>query len=131
MENCELVKKLTNRLVGVCLPEEAISRYPDWGRVLVPWVRDDAFLEGPFWQDNLCHYYVLLRRGIIDQTDKKVLLLELGVGEITSRIIKLPFWELTAKNENVFYACLNRETSHGQSICGDIACICKEIWRKV
>lgn len=23
-----------------------------------------------------------------------------------------PFWELTAKNENVFYACLNRESSH-------------------
>lgn len=24
----------------------------------------------------------------------------------------LSFWELTAKNENVFYACLNREASH-------------------
>ena len=44
--------------------------------------------------------------------DKKVLLLELGVGEMTPSIIKLPFWELTAKNENVFYACLNREAAH-------------------
>ena len=48
----------------------------------------------------------------MDQTDKKVLLLELGVGEMTPSIIKLPFWELTAKNENVFYACLNQESSH-------------------
>ena len=48
----------------------------------------------------------------MDQTDKKVLLLELGVGEMTPSIIKLPFWELTAKNENVFYACLNQEASH-------------------
>ena len=47
----------------------------------------------------------------MDQTDKKVLLLELGVGEMTPSIIKLPFWELTAKNENVFYACLNQEAS--------------------
>ena len=48
----------------------------------------------------------------MNQTDKKVLLLELGVGEMTPSIIKLPFWELTAKNENVFYACLNREAAH-------------------
>ena len=48
----------------------------------------------------------------MNQTDKKVLLLELGVGEMTPSIIKLPFWELTAKNENVFYACLNQEASH-------------------
>ena len=47
----------------------------------------------------------------MDQSDKKVLLLELGVGEMTPSIIKLPFWELTAKNENVFYACLNREAA--------------------
>ena len=48
----------------------------------------------------------------IDEGWKQFLLLELGVGEMTPSIIKLPFWELTAKNENVFYACLNREASH-------------------
>ena len=34
------------------------------------------------------------------------------MGEMTPSIIKLPFWELTARNENVFYACINREASH-------------------
>ena len=106
------MKELTGRLVGVHLPEEAVPRCPDCGRVLVPWVRDDTFLEGTFWQDNLHRYHRFLRRWIMDQSDKKVLLLELGVGEMTPSIIKLPFWELTAKNENVFYACLNRESSH-------------------
>ena len=48
----------------------------------------------------------------IDEGWKQFLLLELGVGEMTPSIIKLPFWELTAKNENVFYACLNRESAH-------------------
>ena len=48
----------------------------------------------------------------INEGWKQFSLLELGVGEMTPSIIKLPFWELTAKNENVFYACLNREASH-------------------
>ena len=78
----------------------------------MPWVRDDTFLEGPFWQDNLRRYHGFLRRWMVEQAGKKILLLELGVGEMTSSIIKLPFWELTAKNENVFYACLNQEESH-------------------
>ena len=111
-KNCELVKELTGCLVGVRLPEEAVPRCPDCGRVLVPWVRDDTFLEGTFWQDSLHRYHRFLRHWIMDQSDKKVLLLELGVGEMTPSIIKLPFWELTAKNENVFYACLNREAAH-------------------
>ena len=106
------MKELTGYLVGVRLPEEAVPRCPDCGRVLVPWVRDDTFLEGTFWQDSLHRYHRFLRRWIMDQSDKKVLLLELGVGEMTPSIIKLPFWELTAKNENVFYACLNRESAH-------------------
>lgn len=105
------MKELTGSLVGVCLPEEVVPRCPDCGRVLVPWVRDDTFLEGTFWKDSLHRYHRFLRHWIMDQTDKKVLLLELGVGEMTPSIIKLPFWELTAKNENVFYACLNQEAS--------------------
>ena len=48
----------------------------------------------------------------INEGWKQFLLLELGVGEMTPSIIKLPFWELTVKNENVFYGCLNREAAH-------------------
>ena len=111
-ENRELVKELTSRLEGVRLPEEAVPRCPDCGRVLVPWVRDDTFLEGCAWKAQLDRYHAFLRRWLLEQAGKNILLLELGVGEMTPSIIKLPFWELTARNENVFYACLNRETSH-------------------
>ena len=107
-----LVKELTGRLVGVRLPEDAVPRCPDCGRVLVPWVRDDTFLEGSAWKAQVDRYHAFLRRWLLEQSGKNVLLLELGVGEMTPSIIKLPFWELTARNENVFYACLNRETSH-------------------
>ena len=40
------------------------------------------------------------------------MLLELGVGEMTPSVIKLPFWEMAEKNRNVFYACLNKKPSH-------------------
>ena len=52
-----------------------------------------------------------------------------GVGEMTPSIIKLPFWEMTYKNEKVFYACLNQKKSSapehikdkGIYIAGDLA----------
>ena len=103
---------LTGHFDGVRLPEEAVPRCPDCGRVIVPWVRDDTFLEGKFWRESLARYHRFLKHWLIGQQNKKVLLLGLGVGEMTPSVIKLPFWELTARNENVFYACLNREASH-------------------
>lgn len=51
------------------------------------------------------------------------------VGEMTPSIIKLLFWEMTYKNEKVFYACLNQKKSSapeyikddGIYIAGDLA----------
>ena len=52
-----------------------------------------------------------------------------GGGEMTPSIIKLPFGEMTYKNEKVFYACLNQKRSSvpehikdkGIYIAGDLA----------
>ena len=70
-----------------------------------------------------------LKKYLMNVTDKNVVLLELGVGEMTPSIIKLPFWEMTYKNEKVFYACLNQKKSSvpehikdkGIYIAGDLA----------
>ena len=43
----------------------------------------------------------------------KVLFLELAVGYNTPVIIKYPFWQMTAKNPNAIYACINQ----GQAMC--------------
>ena len=83
-------------------------------------------------------YHAFLRHWLLEQTGKNILLLELGVGEMTPSIIKLPFWELTARNQNVFYACLNKEASHepehlrGRSLYlqGDLAEILSAIRQK-
>ena len=44
---------------------------------------------------------------------QKILFLELGVGFNTPVIIKYPFWQMTAKNPNATYACINQ----GQAMC--------------
>jgi len=80
--------------------------------VMVPWVRDDSFLEGKYWAEQAEQYHRFLRHWIAEQGDSQVLLLELGVGEMTPSVIKLPFWEMAEKNRNVFYACLNKKPSH-------------------
>lgn len=112
-ETKEMVLELSNHLIdGVRLPGELVPRCSECGRIMVPWVRDDTFLEGKEWKDSVARYHDFLRRWLTGKKQKNVLLLELGVGEMTPSIIKLPFWEMTAQNENVFYACVNQEASH-------------------
>lgn len=109
--NDVLVKELTSHLEGIRLPSEFVPRCKQCGRILVPWVRDDSFLEGVKWRESVERYHAFLRHWILERPDSKLLLLELGVGEMTPAIIKLPFWELTTRNSNVFYACLNQKKS--------------------
>lgn len=111
ISNRDMVMELTRALQGVRIPGELVPRCQECGRIFVPWVRDDTFLEGTAWKASVERYHTFLRHWLLEQTDKKVLLLELGVGEMTPAIIKLPFWDMTAKNETVFYACLNRKQS--------------------
>ena len=107
-ESHRLVGDMLDSMDGLEVPSERIPRCPVCGWKMVPWVQDNTFLQGEAWQTAYQRYEDFVRK----YQGKKLLLLELGVGEMTPSIIKLPFWELTAKNENVFYACLNREASH-------------------
>lgn len=107
-ESHDLVSAMLDNMEGLEVPAEWIPRCPECDWKMVPWVQDNTFLQGEAWQTAYQRYEDFVRK----YQGKKLLLLELGVGEMTPSIIKLPFWELTAKNENVFYACLNREASH-------------------
>ena len=55
------------------------------------WVRDDTFLQGAAWRESLGRY----ERFVRERGNGRVLLLELGVGEMTPGIITLPFWSMT------------------------------------
>jgi hypothetical protein len=67
---------------------------------------DDKFVQDDGWYAAAEHYEHFLRtRNVAD--NGKILLLELGVGGNTPAIIKYPFWQMTARNPNAVYACIN------------------------
>ena len=78
---------------GFEIRSEDVPRCPHCGWQLVPWVRDDTFLQGTAWRKGLERYEHFAR----ERGSSRVLLLELGVGEMTPGIITLPFWSMTAK----------------------------------
>lgn len=78
---------------GFEIRSEDVPRCPHCGWQLVPWVRDDTFLQGAAWRESIERYGRFVR----ERSDGRVLLLELGVGEMTPGIITLPFWSMTAK----------------------------------
>lgn len=107
-DNSALTDEMLKAMQGVSVPTELLPRCPECGRLMVPWVRDDSFLEGNAWKRGIENYRRFLREFLMERPGNKLLLLELGVGEMSPGIIKLPFWEIAAKNENVFYTCMNR-----------------------
>ena len=70
---------------------------------------DDKFVENEGWHRAAERYENFLRT----RAGGKILFLELGVGYNTPVIIKYPFWQMTAKNPNAIYACINQ----GQAVC--------------
>lgn len=48
----------------------------------------------------------------LNSNNSHILFSELGVGMYTPVIIKYPFWQMTAQNPNVVYACVNLRESY-------------------
>ena len=83
---------------------------PHCGRPLTTNLRsDDNFVEDEGWHRAAERYENFLRT----REGQRILFLELGVGYNTPIIIKFPFWQMTAKNPNATYACINQ----GQAMC--------------
>ena len=72
---------------------------------------DDRFAEDAGWHAAAARYGDFLRT----RQGKAILFLELGVGYNTPGIIKLPFWQMTARNPSAAYACINL----GEAVCPD------------
>ena len=88
------------------IPSELLPVCPHCGKPMIMNLRsDDAFVEDEGWHRAAERYADFLRT----RKDQKILFLELGVGYNTPVIIKYPFWQMTAKNPNATYACINQE----------------------
>ena len=103
---CEMVKRQENMKI----PTKLLPTCPHCGKPLTMNLRcDDTFVEDEGWHRAAERYENFLRT----RAGQKILFLELGVGYNTPVIIKYPFWQMTAKNPNAIYACINQ----GQAVC--------------
>ena len=99
-----------NTILKTYISSELVPHCPHCGKPLTMNLRcDDSFVEDADWHTAADRYREFLRR----HEGQRILFLELGVGYNTPVIIKYPFWRMTAKNPNAFYACINQ----GQAVC--------------
>ena len=92
------------------VPDALIPYCPKCGKPMSMNLRaDDTFVQDDGWYEAAERYEMFLRRHL----NTKIVFLELGVGYNTPGIIKYPFWQMTAKNPKVVYACIN----YGDAVC--------------
>ena len=108
-ENEQMVRDMVEQQKDMKIPTELIPKCPHCGKPLTMNLRsDDKFVEDDGWHQAAERYenFLRTRKG-------KILFLEMGVGYNTPVIIKYPFWQMTAKNPDATYACIN----YGEAVC--------------
>ncbi len=109
-DNEEAVTEMVARQENMRIPTELIPKCPVCGKPMSMNLRcDDTFVEDEGWHRANARYDAFLEQ----YKDKRLVLLELGVGGNTPVIIKYPFWQIALQNQNATYACINL----GESVC--------------
>ena len=104
-DNKAVVREMVARQDNMKIPSELLPVCPHCGKPMTMNLRsDEAFVEDEGWHRAAERYADFLRT----RDGQKILFLELGVGYNTPVIIKYPFWQMTAKNPNATYACINQ-----------------------
>lgn len=133
-DNEDTVRKMVAEQKDMRIPTALVPKCPVCGAPMTMNLRtDDTFVQDEGWYEAAGRWEEFIRR----HKNMHILFLELGVGANTPGIIKYPFWQMTAKNPQAGYACINlgqaycpREIEH-QSICldGDIQKVLAEMGR--
>ncbi len=109
-DNEAVIRAMVERQENMKVPTELLPTCPHCGKPMIMNLRcDDTFVEDEGWHRAAEQYENFLRT----RNGQKILFLELGVGYNTPVIIKYPFWQMTVKNPNAVYACINQ----GQAVC--------------
>ena len=109
-DNESVIRQMIERQENMKIPTELLPTCPHCGKSMTMNLRcDDTFVEDEGWHKAAERYENFLRT----RAGGKILFLELGVGYNTPIIIKYPFWQMTAKNPNATYVCINQ----GQAVC--------------
>ena len=109
-DNENMVQKMAAEQTDLKIPTELVPKCPVCGAPMTMNLRcDNFFVQDDGWYAAANRYEDFLRR----HSNMHILFLELGVGANTPLIIKYPFWQMTAKNRQAIYACVN----FGEAIC--------------
>lgn len=134
-ENEAIIRSMMEQQQNIRIPSALLPVCPHCGKPLTMNLRsDNRFVEDEGWHKAAERYELFIRR----HQNMRVLFLELGVGYNTPGIIKYPFWQMTAKNPKITYACVNDGEAIGpkeieqQAIYfnGDIGKVLDELDRK-
>ena len=99
------VKKMLATIKDGLIPSELIPKCPVCGKEMTTNLRaDDKFVEDEGWHKAAANYSDFIEKN----KDKKLLLLELGVGWNTPAIIKYPFIRMAYQLKNARYVCINK-----------------------
>ena len=105
-DNEVVIRQMMERQENIKIPSELLPVCPHCGKPMTMNLRsDDKFVEDEGWHRAAERYENFLRT----RDGQKILFLELGVGYNTPVIIKYPFWQMTVRNPNATYACINQE----------------------
>ena len=105
-DNEKIVKEMLKNLNNHKIPTSLIPRCPICGKPMTMNLRcDDTFVEDEGWHKAKQRYINFINK----VKNKKVLYLELGVGNSTPGWIKYPFMNLTNENKNAMYVVVNEE----------------------
>ena len=103
-DNEETILRMVREQRNMRVPTGLLPVCPKCGAPMTMNLRsDDTFVEDLGWNEAASRYLDFVQ----SHANKRLLLLELGVGMNTPSIIKYPFWRLTAQNPNAAYVCVN------------------------
>ena len=109
-DNEAVIREMVTRQRNLKIPSELLPVCPHCGKPMTMNLRsNNTFVEDEGWHRAAERYENFLRT----RKGQRILFLELGVGYNTPAIIKYPFWQMTARNPDAVYACINQ----GQAAC--------------
>jgi NAD-dependent SIR2 family protein deacetylase len=108
-DNEAMIREMVSKMKDHKIPTELIPTCPICHKPMTLNLRmNDSFVEDEGWKTAQMNYQSFLDAN----KAKKVLYLELGVGENSPAVIKYPFWAMTIHNPLASYVVINKEACH-------------------